>query len=395
VTWFRGGKRFRETRLWGLKLGLIYYPPKVLIQRGFKIVFYNPSDVKVGEIGSDVLVGRASSVEFELMDFGCGAWSLTLEDRPGFDIGYRTRIDIHPYFDDLPWFSGFVQGRPKEGTARPVVYSGFGFYEQLDWIRVTDSYASLDIAEIVKDIVENTVAPNTQIIYNAAKVETTGYTVNSMNFDHTPAKDAIQTLAEIAQNFEYGVDSLREFYFRAVSTEVQKHFWTGKHLADNDIDEDPKPIRNRLYVKVGQIQAGGTNYIGSVQDDDSIDDHGLHEDEITAPEILNNTDALQWAAYKLSEKKDPLVRADLRDIFLDDTKAKIDAVGKVRITTAKGAEYTLAIKRVKYKIGVSGILADIELGQILIPFEQHIVSLLRRITDEQRLGDKRTQQLYT
>jgi hypothetical protein len=394
VTWLRGGKRLRETRLWGLKLGLIYYPPQVLIQRGFKIVFYDPSDVKVGEIGSDVLAGRASSIEFELMDFGCGAWSLTLEDRPGFDIGYRTRIDIHPYFSDLPWFSGFVQDRPKEGTARPVVYSGFGFYEQLDWVRVTGSYAALDIAEIVKNIIGNMVAPNTQIIYNAAKVETTGYTVNSISFDHTPAKDAIQTLAETAQNFEYGVDSLREFYFRAVIAEVKEQYWIGKHLAGLDIEEDPKPIRNRLYVKVGQIQAGGTNYIGSVENGASILAHGLHEDEITAPEILNNTDALQWANYLLNQKKDPLVRAQLRDIFLDDTKVKIDAVGKVRITTGTGTEYTLAIKRVQYKINAAGILADIELGQILIPFEQHIVSLLRRITDEQRLGDKRTQQLY-
>jgi len=394
VTWLRDGKRLRETRLWGLKLGLIYYPPQTLMQRGFKMVFYSPSDVKVGEIGSDVLAGRASSVEFELMDFGCGAWSLVLEDRPGFDIGYRTRVDIHPYFSALPWFSGFVQGRPKEGATRPVTYSGFGFYEQLDWVRVTDSYASLDIADIVKDIVEHTVAPNTKIIYNAAKVETTGYTVNSMNFDHTPAKDAIQTLAEIAQNFEFGVDSVREFYFRAVSTGVGGHYWAGKHLAGNDVDEDPRPIRNRLYVKVGQIQAGGTNYIGSVQNTDSITAYGLREDEITAPEILNNTDALQWAAYLLSQKKDPLVRAQLRDIFLDDTRVKIEAVGKVRITTEAGTEYTLAIKRVKYKIGVGGILADIELGQILIPFELHIVNLLRRVTDEQRLGDKRTQQLY-
>jgi hypothetical protein len=187
---------------------------------------------------------------------------------------------------------------------------------------------------------------------------------------------------------------VREFYFRAVSTGVGGHYWAGKHLAGNDVDEDPRPIRNRLYVKVGQIQAGGTNYIGSVQNTDSITAYGLREDEITAPEILNNTDALQWAAYLLSQKKDPLVRAQLRDIFLDDTRVKIEAVGKVRITTEAGTEYTLAIKRVKYKIGVGGILADIELGQILIPFELHIVNLLRRVTDEQRLGDKRTQQLY-
>ena len=387
--------RLREMRLAGCQLGVIIYPTTILTERGFKVIFYNTAGAKIGELGSDVKDAHVSEIGFEFSDFGCGAFTLKLDGRPAFDIGYRTRAFIHPYFDPVAWFAGFVQRVPGASSRPPFEYSGFGFFEQLDWVRVTKAYTPQEISLIVKDIVSTIVAPNTHVVYNAAKVETTGYTTSAnIEFDHTPAKDAIQTLADVAQNFEFGVDDAREFYFREISTTVMRSFWTGKHLQDDAVEVDPVPIRNKLYVKAGQIQGGGTNYVGVVSDADSIAAYGLREDEVTAPDILGVDDSLQWADYILDQKKLPAVQAKIVNLFLDDDKTKIEAKGKARLTTANGTEYTLFIKRVGYKISAAGISADLELGQLAVPLEQQMVDLFRRIQEEQRLGDKRTKQLY-
>lgn len=398
MAYFRGGQRFRETTFSGLRLGVIIYPPAVLAERGFKMVFYDAAtDVKKGELGTDIKEARISEVEFELMDFGCGAFSFKLDELPAFPINHRTRVTIHPYFDPVPWFMGFIQQTPKPGSKKPFEFQGFGFFDQLDWITVTGSYsAGQDVAEIVRGIVENIVAPNTQVVYNAAKIETTGYmTTGDIEFDHVFAKDALQMLADIAQNFTFGVDNSREFFFQAQSSNITRSLWHGKHFQDAPILVDPNGIRNKLYVRVGQIQAGGTNVVGNVSDDASIAVHGLREDIITAPEILDADDALQWAEYILSTRKDPITQAKVINFFLDQDKAKIEAEGRIRLTTEAGEEYTLPVKRVTYRMSAAGIAADLELGRLAVPFEQHVLDILRRIQEEQRLGDTRTKQLYT
>jgi len=357
----REKKRLREHRILGIKTGIPTYIPPELILRGFKLKFYNTSDVKIGEIGSEVKVGKISNVQFELMNLGCAAFSFVIEDKPSFAISYRTRVDIHPYFDPTAWFTGFIQSIPQVGQKRPFEYSGFGFYEQLDWVTVTGSYTSDDIAVIVKDIIQNTVAPSTQIIYNAAKVQSPSYTVENIDFDHTYAKDAIQTLADMAQDYEFGVDNSREFYFRPIDTDVHYSFWVGKHFQDANIEQNPHKVRNKLYIKIGEIQVGGSNIIGSVQNNPSISSYGLREEVINVPESMDSTDATRWANEILAKKKDPEIKASIKNIFFDETKAVIEAKGKTRITVYDATEYELFIRSIAYIISPGGILGSMEL----------------------------------
>jgi hypothetical protein len=369
-----GEFRFREGRLVGFKLGLVIYPPSVGLERGFKMVFRNIAGVKIGELGSDSNVAKVSELNFELADFGCGGFS----------------------FDLVAWFTGFIQKTPESGAVRPYTFEGFGFYDQLSWVFVTKDYsAGQDISAVVKDIISTIVAPNTQIAYNEAKVEATGYTLlGDISFDHITADEAVQTLAEAAQNFEFGVDSGREFYFRAVSSAVVTDLWQGKHFQTLEVQQDPSQIRNKLHVKVGEIQVGGTNFIDPVSDPDSIAAYGLREDVISAPEVLGTSDATRWAQYRLSQVKDPIIQIRIMALLLDQTLTKLEARGMARVTAETAAEYTQALRRVNYHITPAGITADLELGQIAVPLELQIVSLLRAIQEEQRLGDQRTKQLF-
>jgi len=321
------------------------------IGRGYISSFYN------GALDEIVFYKRAlTSGEIRTL------YNFTVGDYiDAFSIGYRTRVDIHPYFDETPWFTGFIQTLPQPGKKRPYEYTGFGFFEQLDWVTVTESYSSEDLADIVKDIIENIVAPNTQIVYNASKIISPSYTVQSIDFDHTYAKDAIQTLCDMAQGYEFGVDNSREFYFRPIETTVYHSLWKGKHFQDIDIEKNPYSVRNKLYIKIGEIQSGGSNIIGSVSDATSISTYGLREEVIDVPESLDSTDATRWANEILAGKKDPEIRARVKKLILDQTRAKIEARGKARITAHEGSEYTLYIKRVRYLITSGGILAEIDL----------------------------------
>ena len=390
----REEKRLREQRILGIKTGVPTYVPPELTVRGFKLVFYNTSQAKVGELGADVQFGMLSEIEFELMGFGCGAFSFVLGSLPAFPVSYRTRVDIHPYFDATPWFSGFIQTIPKAGQKPPFRYVGFGFFEQLDWVVVTESYQSQEISVILKDIIENTVAPNTQIAYNASKIEATSYTVTDISFDHTRAKDAIQQLANLVEGYEFGVDDSREFYFRAKGTDVNYYYWAGEHFQDVEIEEDPLSVRNKLYVKAGQIQAGGTNIVGTVLDATSISTYGLREELVTAPDILDGADALAWAEQILTDKKNPKIKAKVVNVFLDQTQAKIVPAGKIRITAHEGTAYELPIDRVLYRISKEGILAELDCEQNPHPLEEILTEEIKASDDEQRLSDKRTKELY-
>ena len=367
----REAKRLREMRILGITLGipeLPYIPSAPEALRGFKLKFYDLSDVKIGELGSEVKTGLVSNVAFELMSLGCASFSFLCDSEPDFTISYRTRVDIHPYFDATPWFTGFVQTLPQPGKKRPYEYSGFGFFEQLDWVTITETYESVEIDDIVKDIVENTVAPNTQIIYNASKIEDPGYTVDAIDFYLATAKTALQDLADMASGYEFGVDDSREFYFRAIDSDVKHSFLAGKHFQELEIQENPHTIRNRLYIKVGLIQGEGFGYIkegsnciGYVSDATSIAAYGLREEVVTAPDVLDIDDATDWATQLLSKLKDPEIQAKIKAVLFDVTRAKIIAEGKMRITTFDDTEYTFFIKRINYSISPAGITGEIEL----------------------------------
>jgi hypothetical protein len=390
----REEKRLREQRILGIKTGIPVYAPPELTVRGFKLVFFNTSQAKVGELGADVQFGKLSEIEFELMSFGCGAFSFVLDSLPAFPVSYRTRVDVHPYFDATPWFSGFVQTIPKPGQRPPYRFIGFGFFEQLDWKLVTQAYADQEVSVIIKDIIQNTVAPNTQIAYNASKVETTSYTVTSISFDHVKAKDAIQQLTNLVSGYEFGVDNSREFFFRAKDTDVNYFHWAGKQFQEVGLEEDPLSVRNKLYVKSGKIQADGSNIVGTVADSTSITTYGLREEVVTAPDVLDSDDALEWAGQILTEKKNPKTKAKIINVIVDQTKTKIEAAGKIRITAHEGTSYELPVDRVLYKISKDGILAELDCEQNPHPLEELLTDEIKTADDEQRLSDKRTKELY-
>jgi len=368
-----------------------YVYPKT--ERGIKLKFYNPEGVKQGEIGDDTQQGIILNVNFTLMEFGCESFSICLAKKPNFAIEYRTRVDIHLFNDNNPWFSGYVMKMPVEGNTKiEYKYTGFGFYYQLETCIVDKKYTNTEVSEIVDDIIQTFVEPKTDIVYDSYKIENTGYTINEIEFNKVTAKEALSDLAEIAQNFVIGAEEDRKFFFRAINTSVNNNAIkvVGKHTKAYVLEKDASEILNKIYILAGKITSG-SNYICTVEDEASQNTYGIREGTLTIPSSLNASDAQRWGNYKLNEKKDPIEKAKVQDIDLQLNIIKAD--GKARIFDKSGNKKELYIKKVSYEISSKGVKCDMELGKLFLPISEEILNLLRDLKNETELQRANVKQL--
>lgn len=323
-----GCRSYGDIRYSDAYIVIISYPRA---ERGIKLKFYNTEGIKQGEIGDDIQQGMILNINFDLMEFGCGKFNLLLTRKPGFIIKYRTRMDIHLFNDDNPWFSGYVMELPIEGTTEiEYKYGGFGFYFQLETCIVDKKYTNTEISAIVDDIIQTFVEPKTDIVYDSNKIENTGYTVNEIEFNKVSAKKALSDLMEMAQNFVMGVEEDRKFFFRAISTDINVDAIraVGKHFKAYILQKDTSKILNKIYILAGKITTG-SNYICTVENSESQTTYGKREGTLIIPSSLNLSDAERWGNYRLSKLKDPIEKARVQDIDLQQKIIK--AVGKARI----------------------------------------------------------------
>jgi len=323
-----GTRSYGDIRYSDFIVVLIYYPPT---KRGIKLKFYNTEGIKQAEIGDDTQQGMILDVNFDLLELGCGQFNFTLARKPDFTIDYRTRVDIHLFNDANPWFSGYIMELPIEGTTEVEYgYAGFGFYYQLETCIVDKKYTATEISAIIKDIIQTFVEPKTDIVYDATKIENTGYTVNEIEFNKVTAKKALDDLAEMAQDFVMGVEEDRKFFFRAIQTSVNYDAIKviGKHFSRYVLEKDTSGILNKIYILAGKITSG-SNYICMVEDLGSKTTYGIREGTLTIPSSLNLSDAERWGNYKLSRLAYPVEKAKVEDVelYMNIIKAK----GKARI----------------------------------------------------------------
>jgi len=359
MVYFRGGKRFREIRFSGYAPG-IYVPLYVPTGEGFKLVFYDPDDKKVGELGSDSANNIVSNINFELLESGCGSMELTLTEKPSFEIGYRTRVDVFPFFSSDPWYTGFVYDLPRKSSKTTKLrYGGFGYYEQLEWVRVSGSWQNKKVNKIVADIIENQVSPKTSIKYNQAKIAESTVEASSIIIDNASAKEVLSKLSGFEADFVFGVDNYREFFLLPRSNQVVAKLWVGKHCEDFECEEDISHVANRLYVKAGVI-AAGSNYVAIVEDGESINKYGVREAVVTAPEVANVDDAVAWGLAKLNETKLKKITGQAKNVFLSNMKP-FEAKGAVVLVDTEGVELQMRVVSVTYDVSTDGILADLHL----------------------------------
>lgn len=361
--------------------------------------FYDRADVKQAEITSNSGRQLISRLKFSLMATGPGEFELELTELPRWaDLTHEVRVDVHLWNSPTPIYSGFVQEPPLPGgTENGFEFQGHGFYEHTSRVVVTGTYEHTLTHLVVDDLVRRFLEPNTRVVYNAAKIATSNYTVTGpLKFIRTPFRDAMKQLANLAGGYEWGVDERREFFFRPEDTSVvdAARAWVGKQVETAVFRADSSGVVNRMYVVLGQVRSDldpthplyKTNHLEEPLEaagaGGSQETYGIREGTHRAPNLLTPTDAVRSAAAELAAKQDAKVRGNVRGIeFVGET---IPCRGRARITSQDGRNaYTLPAKRVRYTAEGTRVAVELELGELIPkPFHWQADLLARQASEE-------------
>ena len=237
---------------------------------------------------------------------GCGSFSLTLPRQycsekyisGDFNVKIYIRNPSTGAFD--LWYQGFVQEKQaKVSNGQEMIdVSGHGYFDQLSRYYVDEDYSSTEISAIVKDILDDYVTTPSDITYDAGDVVDTGYTPDTLEFN-TDAKNALETLADIAGSREWGVDKDRKFFFKAKSSTASWFFTMGRYVTDFSADQSFGDIVNRIIVQ--GAESAGTPFTRTVNDLSSQAKYGRRDRVVQNSAISTNDVADQYGASLLAD----------------------------------------------------------------------------------------------
>ena len=340
-----------------------------------QVIFFNRDGTKTAIFSNDTEELPFKELTFELTENGCGDGKLVFNTFPSFtEIQYNQRIDVYLFGSRDPWWSGTVLTRPDSGgTASKFEIKCYGLYERLDKVQLFGKeYKNMEVADIVRDIARNV--------------------------------EALDQLSEFALDFVYGVDSYREFYFKAINSEINEEarIWVGVHCNKFEPSQSIDKIINYAKVKGGAIDSNGESWLAEVQDAESQELYGLSETVLTLPSAYDAADAARWGQYEIDKNKDPKLSAKLGGLILAYPKPdgvfsvrRLTTEGQAAITDLDGTLRTYPITKIKYTVnGDKGIQCDLELGeQPDPPISNYLLALHRNAKNNEALQQAANEQL--
>lgn len=315
---------------------------------------------------------------------GCGGFSFKLPRRLFEEKNVSGTFNIRIYYRNPStdtydiWYQGFIQNKTPfvRGNTEDIQIDGHGYYAQLKNIYVNTSYASQEVSVIVKDVLDTYITPNTNISYQAADIEATTYTPDSITFnDYGDA--VMQKLADLVGTREYGVDSSRNFFFKARSTSVGRQFYLNKNLHSFTENQDFSDIFNRVYVQ--GAQAGGTSYFSAATNHlPSQAKYGIIDRVIQNSSVTTDAVAAQLSTSALSESNDVSRKASFKLVNLEaqlEATNPIDLINVIKKQTRYGQKrygtflyagnVNRVVNRLNYTVTDANTLEiDVDCGQL-------------------------------
>lgn len=223
--------------------------------------------------------------------------------------------------------------------------------------------------------------------------------------DHVTAKEALKQLADFAIDYVYGVDQYRQLYFQPRDNEIneQARFWIGMHLNTYVPTWDVEKIVNHAYIKGGNVDNEGEQWLAEVSDTESINKYGLQEAIWTLPSAYSESDAQKWGQSQMRKYKEPTKSAKVTGVKLEYPRAdgtffvrKLSTQGQTALTTNEGEIYTYPITKLKYTVSADkGISLDMELGEQPFEIDRYFADLDRNAKMAELLQQASTKQLKT
>lgn len=254
----------------------------------------------------DILDKVVSAISWEYDRIGgCGRASMDLA------VSYDFFQLIGPDFDVQIWvedetgvaslfFRGYVEShQPILQESDKVSLSLNGYVGQLKRVRVATTYSTMEVSDIVKDVLDTYVLPGTDITYDNADIELSEFTVDTLEFD-SMADDALSTLAELAGGYEWGVDRNRKFFFKKQNDSIRHYLRIGEDVASFDSLDDYSLIYNRLHIKGGKV--AGVTFEEQVDNSESQTSYGTRSKVVSNSAIVTSSVAQQYGTSVLSKE---------------------------------------------------------------------------------------------
>lgn len=115
-------------------------------------------------------------------------------------------------------------------------------------------YEGVDVGLAFRDIAENVLAVQTPIIYEEEHVDITNYEIISQAFQGVNVMQALDTLANLAGLYSWGVDVYGRIYLKPRVSDMHHHLWLDKHPVDlQQLEADTDNIVNIVYVETDEF----------------------------------------------------------------------------------------------------------------------------------------------
>ena len=377
-----------------------YYPGQYVVYA------YAADGTRTAMFGSGVEDNALSQLTFAITSTGCGECTMTFKKMPSnVELTYMQRIDIHLFGDSQPWYSGYILSRPVEGTTESTyTYKAHGYYNRLESMYLFQTYESMDVADIVRDIARQA-EKSQDLIYNETKIITAGYTVQKLVFDGTSVKDALKTLADFAVDYVYGVDENRNLYFkpRNGSINEQARLTVGVHIASYVPSWDVSKVVNWARIKGGNINDKGEQWLCTVEDAESQALYGKRQAVWTLPEAQAVEDAERWGANQIAKYKDPVRSAKVTGVQLEyplrDGTFNVRHMGtdgQAEIRTLSGDTFAYPINKISYTVSAAkGIAADLQMGEPAFALDRYLLEQERNYKAAESASAQALKQLAT
>lgn len=273
----------------------------------------------------DILDSEKMSLTWEFLRIGgCGSFSFNLPRQycneraisGDFNVRIFNRNPLTNVYD--LWYQGIIEDKIPDvrNIDEIVTVQGHGYQVQLSRIQLNNvTFTGVEASVMIKNLLDNYVVPNTDIIYSGVDITATSFTFDSITFN-TDVLSAIQTIADTVGGLEYGVNKDRSFYFGPRSSTTGLRFAVGDKMTAFNDDYSFKEIVNRVVVQGGDV--GGspftpdptTSYYNDVP---SQLKYGRRDQPYQNSSIVTDSVARQFAASVLIEKKDVVhnARAEL------------------------------------------------------------------------------------
>lgn len=321
---FGGGNVYGNVQL----NGATTYVGDVNITAGFNAIlqFFSQSDTFVGEIRLDNDNSNLLLVEpEEEVVGGLKSFSFTIDKLPDFSFFNLMKVKI--IIDGNHWYTGelLISSEPDERDPEKE-FLGRGYIKYLDDIDdIEETYLNKTIKEIMVDLINTYILPNTPIEYDEDIINPPNITITKYEINNKSLRKVFDDLLEIAnrnyntEEYTFGINKDLFIYFEEISRNILSGYFEGYQFQNPKVKVRDNKVINYIDIyRSKENQTDELELVSTVQDSESQSRYGIRKSKITINDYVDTNTAERIAEAKLNKFKDAFTSVSLSDLEIDD-----------------------------------------------------------------------------